>query len=218
VAPDGTVYVADTWNHRIQVFTASGEFLRTWGEPGQGAEPYGLFGPRDVAVSVHGLVYVSDTGNNRIVAYTAEGNYVAEIGGAGDQLGQFSEPVGLAYSEAEELYVADEGNRRVQVLSIAEDGSLHPKSAWPVDAWPHNEMLYKPYLCVVGDRVFVTDTEAAKVLEYTTGGEQRATYDLNATGVLNYGLVYGIAAQADGSLWVSDHTGAGVLVRIIPGP
>ena len=217
VAPEGSVYVADTWNHRIQAFAPAGEFLRSWGEPGQGAEPYGLFGPRDVAVGNNGFVYVSDTGNKRIVVYTPEGQYVAQIGREGDRPGQFIEPVGIALSEGGDLYVADEGNRRVQVLSIDENGNLSPKDAWPVSAWQHNDMLYKPYLCVVGARVFVTDTESGSVLEYTTAGELRATYDLNSTGYLNYGLVYGIAAQNDGTLWVSDIAGgAPVLVMIVP--
>jgi len=36
VALDGTVYVADTSNHRIQRFSASGEFLGKWGSEGSG--------------------------------------------------------------------------------------------------------------------------------------------------------------------------------------
>jgi len=219
LAPDGTIYVADTWNHRIQVFTAAGEYLRSWGQFGQGVEPSGLFGPRDVAVGHDGLIYVSDTGNKRIVVYTSEGEYVTQIGGEGDQLGKFVEPVGIAFSEAGDLYVADEGNRRVQVLAVGEAGEMNPKAAWSVDAWPHNDMLYKPYLCVLGERVFLTDTESGSVIEYTTSGELRARYDLNSTGVLNYGLVYGIAPQADGALWVSDIAGgAPVLVKIVPLP
>ena len=34
VAPDGTVYIADTYNHRIQRFSSTGEFLGTWGSQG----------------------------------------------------------------------------------------------------------------------------------------------------------------------------------------
>lgn len=218
VAPDGTVYVADTWNHRIQAFSSVGDFVRSWGEPGQGDEPLQLFGPRDVAVNASGLVFVSDTGNKRIVVYNRDGDYIAQLGGGGEAPGQFNEPVGIAFSPGGDLYVADQGNRRVQVLSVAGDGTLTPKASWPVDAWEHNDALYKPYLCVMQDSVFLTDTETGLVQEYTTTGEYRATFNLNTTGYLNYGLLYGIAPAGDGSLWVSDLAGgAGVLVRIIPG-
>ncbi len=35
VAPDGTIWVADTWNHRLQQFTPDLQFLRKFGEFGE---------------------------------------------------------------------------------------------------------------------------------------------------------------------------------------
>lgn len=148
-----------------------------------------------------------------------EGRFIGQIGGEGTEWGQFREPVGLALGPDGDLYVADQGNRRVQVLSVGGDGTLTPKAAWPVQAWAHNEMAYKPYICVPGDRVFITDPEAGSVQEYAAGGEFVRAYDLNHTGYLNYGFVYGIAADPGGALWVSDLAGgAGVLVKIYPLP
>ncbi len=64
VAADGTLYAADTTNHRIWHVTSQGEVLKTWGEfgvgPGQFNEPWG------VAVAADGSVYVADTWNHRI--------------------------------------------------------------------------------------------------------------------------------------------------------
>ena len=64
VASDGSVYVADADNHRIQKFTSSGVFVTNWGKYGIRYEDFGQ--PRGVAVATDGSVYVADTLNHRI--------------------------------------------------------------------------------------------------------------------------------------------------------
>jgi len=67
VAPDGTVYVADIGNDRIQRFSATSQFLGTWGSKGSGDGQF--YYPRGVAVAGDGTVYVADTWNRRIQAF-----------------------------------------------------------------------------------------------------------------------------------------------------
>jgi len=79
VGPDGYVYVADTGNHRVQKFTADGQFVASFGslstlEMEARGIPRGFLEPWDVAVAADGTIYVADTWNHRIQRLDAEGN------------------------------------------------------------------------------------------------------------------------------------------------
>jgi DNA-binding beta-propeller fold protein YncE len=60
----GQVFVADFYNHRIQVFTDEGDFLVELGS--QGSAPGEFERPTDMTVDSQGNIYVVDFGNNRI--------------------------------------------------------------------------------------------------------------------------------------------------------
>ncbi|MCH2672707.1 MAG: hypothetical protein MK011_10600, partial [Dehalococcoidia bacterium] len=64
VASDGSVYVPDTGNHRIQKFTSEGGFVTKWGTQGTGDGEFDE--PTGVAVASDGSVYVADSWNDRI--------------------------------------------------------------------------------------------------------------------------------------------------------
>ena len=61
------MYVADTKNHRVQVFTGDGTFLTEWGSLGIG--PGQFSAPQGIAVDVAGRVYVADSYNDRIQVF-----------------------------------------------------------------------------------------------------------------------------------------------------
>ncbi len=56
--------MADNGNHRIQMFTADGDYLAQWGQEGSDEGQFDFLG--GVAVDSQGIVYVVDTGNHRI--------------------------------------------------------------------------------------------------------------------------------------------------------
>jgi tripartite motif-containing protein 71 len=86
LAPNGNVYVVDTYNSRIQYFSPTGVYLGKWGSRGTGN---GYFNsPEGIAVAPNGNVYVADTQRHRIQYFTANGSFLGKWGteGTGDYL------------------------------------------------------------------------------------------------------------------------------------
>ncbi|NIS79240.1 MAG: hypothetical protein GTO14_03250 [Anaerolineales bacterium] len=213
VAPDGSVYVADTWNHRIQHFTADGEFLGMFGTFGQGETPYAFWGPRDVVVDSTGRVFVSDTGNKRVVIFDQQGEYLSEFGGFGLDMGFLDEPVGLALDELGRLYVADTWNQRIQVFEEAGNSVFRPIAEWPITAWFGQSLDNKPYLSVGrGSVVCTTDPEGPRVLCFDQEGEFLVGWGSSVDEGLFFGNLSGISFDDDCGVWVTD-TGNGQIMH-----
>jgi DNA-binding beta-propeller fold protein YncE len=108
------LYVADSCNHRIDVYTTGGKFLRAHGQAGSGVGEFSY--PYDVCVDAEGRQYVCEFGNSRIQVFDANDRPIEIIGGPGVEPGQFNNPWSLALDSAGSLYVADSQNHRVQKL------------------------------------------------------------------------------------------------------
>ena len=109
------LYVADSCNHRIQIFDAQGKFLRAYGKAGRAAGE--LSYPYDIVVDAEGRQYVCEFGNSRIQVFDAGDHPIEIIGGPGAEPGQFANPWGVALDSHGNLYVADSQNHRVQKLT-----------------------------------------------------------------------------------------------------
>lgn len=136
VGDDGSIYVADSANRRIQVFSGDGAFVESWeGLSGAGGVA-GFNEPWDVAIGAEGNAYVADTWNHRIVKLGQDGRRAAAWGVFGEARpddgaagrGIFYGPRGVAVGSPAApgvgngqeplVYVADTGNKRVQVFGL----------------------------------------------------------------------------------------------------
>ncbi len=117
VGLDGSVYVTDTWNNRIEKFTATGQFIKTWKHEQLQHDGCLLWSARTGSRLRKAIVYLADTGNKRIVVFDADGNYLAQFGSAGLDPGQFDEPVGVTVDANGNVYVTDTWNQRVQTFT-----------------------------------------------------------------------------------------------------
>lgn len=206
VAPDGSVLVADTWNHRIQKFDANGKFLLEWGYFGQAEQPDAFWGPRDVAVDNNGKVYVTDTGNKRVVIFDLKGNYISQFGTAGMEKGMLDEPVGIAVDADGNVYVADTWNQRVQVFQPDSTGKFYfGAREWEIAGWYGQSTDNKPYLALDDQaNVYVGDPEGYRILVFDAQGVFKYTWGAYSAGTDGFGLVSGLSAAPDGTIWVCD--------------
>ena len=151
IGPDGLVYVADTWNQRVQVFTPEGEYKREWSDK--------YYGPRGIAAAPSGAIYLSDTGNHRVRKFTPDGVEQTTWGGLGKDPGQFTEPVGIAVGKDGTVYVVDNGNARLQMFNA--DGKL--LGSFPVEGW-EQKVFSEPHVTLAPDGTIWVSVPVPRVI------------------------------------------------------
>jgi DNA-binding beta-propeller fold protein YncE len=111
---DGTLYVTDALNSRIQVFGSSGEYL--W-EIGKAGDAPGSFGrPKGVAIDSEGHVYVADASFSNVQVFDSEGTLLLVFGDMGRGGGQLWFPEAVHIDMEDRIYVVDAINSRVQIF------------------------------------------------------------------------------------------------------
>jgi sugar lactone lactonase YvrE len=127
VDASGTVYVADSGNHRIRKVSPTGVVTTlagfSWGFADGTGTSAQFTSPGGVAVDASGNIFVADRGNNRIrkvsptgVVTTLAGSTQGFADGTGTSA-QFSNPYGVAVDAGGNAYVADYANHRIRKVS-----------------------------------------------------------------------------------------------------
>jgi sugar lactone lactonase YvrE len=115
--------------HQVVKFSPTGEVLLVLGTPGEtGHPPTHFTEPNDVVVGPNGNIYVGEShgaqfedeaGPNsvgRITKWAPDGTFIKSWGSWGFEDGQFRAPHSLAFDSQGRLFVADRGNRRIQIF------------------------------------------------------------------------------------------------------
>lgn len=115
VAADGTLYVLDAGNFRVQAFDRDGKFLRAWGKAGNNIGDFAR--PRGIAVDDEGNVYVTDATFANIQLFNPQGQLLLTVGTQGeDKPGRYNLPGGIAVDETGRMYVVDQFYNKVEVI------------------------------------------------------------------------------------------------------
>ncbi len=113
----------------VMKFSPDGELLLTIGTPGEiGDPPTHLTDPNDVLVAPDGSIFVGEahgdqfldepgpTAIGRISKYAPDGTFIMSFGSWGYEDGQFRAPHSFAMDSQGRLFIADRGNRRIQIF------------------------------------------------------------------------------------------------------
>ena len=109
------IAVTDTSNHRVQIFSIDGNYLRSFGR--QGNKNGEFINPMGIAFHNNGNIFVVDYGNSRIQIFSGEGEYISSFGGKGILDSQLSNPLGLSVDSDGNIIVADAGNELIKIFS-----------------------------------------------------------------------------------------------------
>jgi len=200
VGPDGNVYVCDRYNHRIQVFTQDGTFLRKWGgcgsAQGQLNEPTGIF------IAADGKVYVSEAGNNRVQVFDTQGKSLQVIGQQGSGDGQLNRPHGVTVDDGGNIYVVDWDNGRIMVYKA--DGSyLRQWGSWG----SADGQFYRPSaICrTPNNKIAVADCGRNLVQVFNSDGTFAFKFGADGDGVGQMHNTYGVKTDQAGNFYVTQH-------------
>lgn len=165
-ASRGVVYVADSAEHDIKVFSDAGELLRIFGKKG---DAQGLFnGPTHLAFAQNTL-YVTDTLNARVQEFSSDGQFIKTFGKRGLYLGDMPRPKGIALDGAGRLYVVESYHDYLLVydaegdllLPIGGTGQGAGQFYLPAGVWTDGH-----------EQIFVADMFNGRVERFTYIGDQ----------------------------------------------
>ena len=119
-APDGTLWVADSGNSRIEQFKVDvagkkATFLKALGSKGTGVGQFDM--PTGISVAADGTIWVADTKNSRIQAYKGGAWRTPILKPSGATTKAFNTPWGVTAAPDGTIWVADTTNKRLVQMS-----------------------------------------------------------------------------------------------------
>jgi hypothetical protein len=161
--------------------------------------------PTDVAWDKAGNIYIADgIGNtNRVEKFDKDGKYIKQWGSTGSENGQFNGVKSLAVDAQDNIYVADLGNKRIQVFDS--DGNY--KSTISNIGTPLTLCMTKgptQYLYVAHSSELVDGMEEAAIYKVQLNGTVVGKFGSAGRQAKQFGLINSIDCRSENELLVGE--------------
>jgi len=237
VDKDDNIWVADKGSDMVIKFNVDGRVAMVFGRKqeasDEGTEPLkhpkpalppvdGLFRQvTDMAWDSAGNTYISDGYiNSRIAKADKDGNWLKSWGEPGDKPGQLNTPHSIAIDAQNNVYVADRGNRRIQVFDT--DGKFLRQITidvpTPADARP--AIGNKPTsstgtmspgapwtLCITpapNQVLFTSDAFPGRIYKLSLDGKVLGVFGKSGKQLGQFGWIHAIACPSENELYVAE--------------
>ncbi len=194
--PSGNLHVADSHNHRIQVFDSNLSYLRSYGSLGEPG-----VGPWNLQITPENTFLITDVERHRVFEMDLDGSLVRVIASQGNVDGRVSNPRGLFLAPSNLIYVADTNNHRIQVFD--RNGSFIRKFG---EIGSSDGQFNSPYAVLVSqnNEIYVADTNNHRVQVFDANGTFLRKFGVfgGLEGQINY--LHDIAFSDQGNLMVAD--------------
>lgn len=223
IGPDDRVFITDTRDHTVRVFTTEGRLLLTLGTKNRpsdtgydgksersilrGGPPFNR--PTRAVVGPSGCIYVSDGyGNTRIHKFSPDGTLLRSWGEPGAGPGQFSLPHTLWVDREERVLVADRENNRVQIF----DGDGRFLTEWtdlmrPQDVYVDRRGLV--HVAEVPQRISVFTADGTLIGRWGEKGDQPGQFTE---------FPHALWMDSRGDLYVAEVVSAGLFQKLSSAP
>ena len=234
------IWVADKGSDMVIKFTPEGRVAMVFGRKQEASDektgplPHpnpplspveGMFRQvTDMAWDSAGNTYISDGYiNSRIAKVDKNGNWIKSWGEPGDQPGQFSTPHSIALDAEDHIYVADRGNRRIQVfdsegkflrqitIDVAFDANARPAiGAKPLLPIKGSQTMApgSPWaICITpppNQVLFSSDAYPGRIYKLSLDGKVLGVLGESGKQLKQFGWIHQIACPSDHELYVSE--------------
>ena len=168
----GNTYISDGYiNSRVAKIDKDGNWLKSWGEPGDG--PGQVNTPHSIAVDAEGRVYVADRGNRRIQVFDGEGKFLRQI--------------------TVDVPVDPDARPAIGNKPGATTGAMAPGAPWTVCITPGpHEVL------------FTSDGFPGRIYKLTLDGKVLGVLGESGKQLKQFGWIHEIACPSETELYVAE--------------